>query len=249
MPHGGKLVIETGNLEVDDEFADSHYAVVPGSYVTLVVSDNGIGMSAETRERIFEPFFTTKQRSKGTGLGLSTVYGIVKQSGGFIWAHSDPGQGATFKIYLPRAEKSATPRQPRTRRAATPPGSETVLLVEDEASVRALARRILTGRGYRVLEAADAQQALEVARGHPDPIHLLLTDVVMPGLSGCELADVLRPQRPRMKVLYMSGYSDHAVLRDQSLNVGTNFLHKPFTPESLATRVRDALDSRRPAGR
>ncbi len=249
MPRGGKLVIETGNLEVDEEFADSHYAVVPGCYVTLLVSDNGVGMTAETRERIFEPFFTTKQRSKGTGLGLSTVYGIVKQSGGFIWAHSDFGKGTTFKVYLPRADDTAATPQRPARWAAAPQGSETVLLVEDEDSVRELARRILVDRGYRVLEAADATQALEVSRVHPEPIHLLLTDVVMPGLNGRELADRLRPQRPGMEVLYMSGYSDHAVLRDRTLNSGTNFLHKPFTPESLARRVRDVLDLRRPAGR
>lgn len=248
MPRGGKLVIETGNLEVDEEFADSYYAVVPGCYVTLVVSDNGIGMTAETRGRIFEPFFTTKQRSKGTGLGLSTVYGIVKQSGGFIWAHSDFGKGTTFKVYLPRAVDTAATEQRPARWAAAPQGTETVLLVEDEDSVRELARRILVGRGYRVLEAADALQALEVARGHPEPIHLLLTDVIMPGLNGRELAEQLRPQRPGIEVLYMSGYSDHAVLRDQTLNSGTNFLHKPFTPESLAVRVRDVLDLRRPAG-
>ncbi len=249
MPRGGKLVIQTGNVEVDEAFADSHYAVDPGGYVTLVVSDDGIGMSAETRERAFEPFFTTKQRSKGTGLGLSTVYGIVKQSGGFIWAHSDLGQGTTFNIYLPRADDTAATQQRPAPSATASEGSETVLLVEDEDSVRQLARRILVDRGYQVLEAADAIQALEVARGHPEPIHLLLTDVVMPGLNGRELADRLRPQRPGMEVLYMSGYSDHAVLRDQTLNSGSNFLHKPFTPESLAVRVRDVLDLRRPAGR
>ncbi len=249
MPQGGKLAIETGNMEVGDDFAHAHYPIVPGGYVMLVVSDNGIGMSPETRERIFEPFFTTKQRSKGTGLGLSTVYGIVKQSGGFIWAHSEPGKGATFKVYLPRVEKNVTPLQGEVRWAAAPQGSETLLLVEDEDSVRGLARRILEGRGYRVLEAEDAQQALEVADAFAEPIHLLLTDLVMPGLSGRELAERLQPERPDMKVLYMSGYSDHAVLRDQTLNSGANFLHKPFTPESLASRVRDILDARRSAGR
>ncbi len=249
LPQGGKLAIETSNIDVDETFASAHYPIVPGRYVMLVVSDNGVGMSAETRERIFEPFFTTKQRSKGTGLGLSTVYGIVKQSGGYIWAHSEPGLGTTFKIYLPRIVKTAEPLERRTAAVKRERGSETVLLVEDETSVRRLACKILEERGYQVLEAGDAREAAEISERHSEPIHLLLTDVVLPGVNGRELAERLLVDRPNMHVLYMSGYTDHAVLRDSILKSGANFLQKPFSPLSLASKVRDVLERRQPGGR
>jgi PAS domain S-box-containing protein len=242
MPQGGKLTIETKNVELDRTYADQHIAVQPGPYVLLAVSDTGCGMDKETQARIFEPFFTTKEKGKGTGLGLSTVYGIVKQSGGYIWAYSEPGRGATFKVYLPRVEEAVATVEPRALSAESQRGSETILLVEDEAGVRMLARTVLEAKGYTVLEARHSEEALALSGQHAGPIHLMVSDVVMPGMSGRELAERVKSARPNMKVLYVSGYTDDAVVRHGVLESGTAFLQKPFTPNALARKVRETLD-------
>lgn len=242
MPKGGKLLIETANVELDEVYARRHVNVAPGSYVMVSVSDTGVGMSQDVRERLFEPFFTTKEQGKGTGLGLSTVYGIVNQSGGSIWVYSEPGQGATFKIYLPRVDE---PLDDLRKEAAgeIPRGSETVLLVEDEETVRNLAVRVLAGLGYRVLEAPDGGVAFELGGQYREPIHLLLTDVVMPGMSGRELALRLLEIHPEAKVLYMSGYTDDAIVSHGVLSPGVGFIQKPFTLEGLSRKVREVLDA------
>jgi two-component system, cell cycle sensor histidine kinase and response regulator CckA len=243
MPSGGKLLIETTNVELDKEYANAHIGVVPGRYVKLSVSDTGIGMSQEVREKVFEPFFTTKDKGKGTGLGLSTVYGIVKQSGGNIWVYSEPGHGTTFKIYLPRVEEQLDTFHALDETDYSPRGSETVLLVEDEQEVRLLAHRLLSQQGYRVLEATNGVEALHVAQEHGgEKIHLLLTDVVMPQMGGKELADQLKILRPDIKVLYTSGYTDNAVVHQGVLNPGTHFLQKPFSLKTLSHKVREVLD-------
>jgi two-component system, cell cycle sensor histidine kinase and response regulator CckA len=242
MPSGGKLTVETANVELDDAYVREHTGATPGRFVMLAVSDTGIGMDAETRAHIFEPFFTTKELGKGTGLGLATVYGIVKQSGGYVWVYSEPGRGATFKIYLPLVDAVPdtaglpVPVQPVTG------GRETVLVAEDDPSVRAVVSDVLTQKGYRVLRAPDGQAALEMARSHPAEIHILLTDIVMPGMTGRELAEALVAVRPGVRVLYMSGYTDDAVVRHGVLEEGMPYLQKPFAPRALASKVREVLD-------
>jgi PAS domain S-box-containing protein len=243
MPEGGKLTIETSNVEVGEEHAARHVAVTPGSYVQLAVSDTGCGMDGQTRARIFEPFFTTKERGKGTGLGLSTVYGIVKQSGGNIWVYSEPGQGTTFKVYLPRdlSATTATASKPSTVPSRST-GTETILVVEDEEALRKVALRTLDAAGYTVLTAADGDTALLTSAQHAGDIHLLLTDVVMPRMGGRLLAQALSKVRPAIKVVYMSGYSDNAIVHHGVLDAGTHFLAKPFTSANLARKVREVLD-------
>jgi len=242
MPDGGKLTIGTANVDLDESFAQAHLGSVPGSYAMLAVTDTGVGMDAAVRAHLFEPFFTTKEVGKGTGLGLATVYGIVKQSGGYISVYSEPGHGSSFKIYLPRI---ATPAEPPAAalKGGPAPGSETVLVVEDEPAVLTLSRRALEAQGYVVLAASDADAALRVVERHGGMIHLLLTDVVMPGLSGHELADRLTAQRPGIRVLYMSGYPGDAVVQHGTLPIGSAFLQKPFSPDGLARKVRDVLDA------
>ena len=243
MPTGGKLLIETANADLTEQYAQLHQPVAPGRYVMLAVSDTGSGMDADTKTRIFEPFFTTKEKGKGTGLGLSTVYGIVKQSAGYIWVYSEVGRGTTFKVYVPRVDAPAAPLQPR-REAGTLTGTETVLLAEDDAMLRPLAKGLLQRLGYQVLEAENAEQALAVAGAHQAPIHLLVADVVMPGASGRELARRLAERRPDTKVLYVSGYTDDAIVHHGMLEPGLNFLQKPFTPDALARKVREVLDAK-----
>jgi CheY-like chemotaxis protein len=242
MPTGGRLTIETTNVVLDTAYARGHLEARPGPHVMLAVSDTGVGMSRETLGRLFEPFFTTKEVGKGTGLGLATVYGIVKQSGGWIWAYSEPGAGATFKIYLPRVHDLAEPGEGTITTSAAPRGSETILLVEDEDEVRGLARDILQASGYTVLEAPDGAEALRIGGHHPGTIHLMLTDVVMPGISGRELANRLTALRPEMAVLFMSGYTDNAVVHHGVLDPGAAFLQKPMAPDALVRKVREILD-------
>jgi PAS domain S-box-containing protein len=245
MPAGGKLTIETSNVSLDEEYARFHAPLRPGNYVMLAISDTGAGMDSETQSHIFEPFFTTKG-PKGTGLGLSTVYGIVKQSGGYIWVYSEAGRGTTFKIYLPRvAETVESPAQIAVpaESVATEPGTETVLLVEDEANLRYLARQYLEKQGYRVIEAADGAVAMQIAVAHEGVIHLLLTDVIMPGMNGRELAQRISEIRPNVKVLYMSGYTENVIGRDGTLDAGVRLLQKPFTLRDLKSKVREVLDS------
>lgn len=244
MPRGGQLTIETANVELDEIYAQRHVGVQPGPYVMLAMSDTGCGMDEETRSRVFEPFFTTKAEGQGTGLGLSTVYGIVRQSGGHIWVYSEPGRGATFKIYLPRIEEAVESSKPSAAKPRLlPQGSETVLVVEDEQDVRALICETLENDGYRILEACDGDEALLVSGQHPGPLHLMVTDVVMPGMSGRTLADCLIALRPGMKVLYMSGYTDNAIVR-HGVKPGMVFLQKPFTADVLLRKVREILDAR-----
>ncbi|HZW93418.1 MAG TPA: ATP-binding protein [Candidatus Eremiobacteraceae bacterium] len=245
MPSGGKLTIETSNVSLDDEHARVQAPLKPGNYVMLAISDTGAGMDSETQSHIFEPFFTTKG-PKGTGLGLSTVYGIVKQSGGYIWVNSEPGKGTTFKIYLPRvAEAVEIPAEvvAASQSVATEPGTETILVVEDEANLRYLARQFLEKQGYRVIEAADGAVALQIAVAHEGIIHLLLTDVIMPGMNGRELAQRISEIRPNTKVLYMSGYTENVIGRNGTLDAGIRLLQKPFTLRDLNARVREVLAS------
>ena len=243
MPTGGKLTLETGNMDLDESYATDHYPARAGPFVMLAVSDTGIGMSEETQAHMFEPFFTTKEKGKGTGLGLATVYGIIKQSGGFVWVYSELGHGTTFKLYLPRvqelAERASEPAQAPARPAR---GTETVLVVEDEAPVRSIARQVLERHGYTVLEAPSAEAALDLVTRYSGTIHLLLTDVVMPGLNGRELATKLASLRPDARVIFMSGYTDDAVTRHGVLEPGSAYVQKPFTPDAIARRVREVLD-------
>jgi CheY-like chemotaxis protein len=243
MPQGGKLTIETMNVELGDAYTLDHPPVSPGAYVLLSVSDTGTGMDEPAKAHLFEPFFTTKEQGRGTGLGLATVYGIVKQSGGFVWVYSEPGHGTTFKIYLPRVhEIPLAPLREGSPEAFR--GTETILLAEDSAGVRAVAREVLQRNGYAVIQASDGRAALELAATHSGTIHLLVTDVIMPEMSGRQLADRLRDERPELQVLFVSGYTDDAIIRHGILEPGIAFLQKPFTPEALARKVRAVLDER-----
>jgi PAS domain S-box-containing protein len=242
MPQGGKLTLETVNVSLDESYARLHAPAEPGEYVMLAITDTGMGMDSETQSHIFEPFFTTKG-IKGTGLGLSTVYGIVKQSGGYIWVYSEPGRGTSFKIYLPRVSASgefiASQQQASIE---VSPGHETILLVEDETNVRQLTRHYLQGQGYTVLEAADAATAIQISNSHAGAIHLLFTDVVMPGMNGRQLAHAISSARPETRVLYMSGYTENVIGHNGTLDVNVNLLQKPFTLPALKAKVREVLD-------
>jgi PAS domain S-box-containing protein len=244
MPNGGNLVIETANVRLDESYTRTHAGVEPGEYVMIAVSDTGVGMDSETQTHIFEPFFTTKG-TKGTGLGLSTVYGIIKQSGGYIWVYSELNKGTTFKVYLPRvsaAGEAIAPQLP-VPVAETAHGQETILLVEDESTVRELTQQYLQAQGYTVFEAADPNIALQISNAHSGPIHLLLTDVIMPVMNGRELAQRITASRSETRVLYMSGYTENAIGHNGTLEPGINLLQKPFTLPSLRAKVRQALDT------
>jgi two-component system cell cycle sensor histidine kinase/response regulator CckA len=240
MPDGGLLTLETQNADIDAEYTARHGLVSAGRYVLLAVSDTGVGMDAETKGRIFEPFFTTKERGRGTGLGLATVYGIVQQSGGFIWVYSEPGRGATFKVYLPRVDAEVTAESERPV-PESPRGSETIVLVEDDKQVRDLAERALERQGYTVRTAANAAEAMRLLESDAGPVHLLVTDVIMPGMNGRELAERLALFYPDLKVLYVSGYTDDVIVRHGMLGPDTSFLQKPFTPDALARKVSQVL--------
>jgi two-component system cell cycle sensor histidine kinase/response regulator CckA len=246
MPDGGQLTIQTANVNLDAAYTHQHPGSRVGSYVMLRVTDTGTGIDPEIQAQIFEPFFTTKERDKGTGLGLATVYGVVKQSGGYIAVDSEKGKGASFSVYLPRVEQAVAALDPGIEAPVTSSrGSETILLVEDEESLRKLADMFLRDNGYQVLGAGDGAQALQVARQHAGPIHLLLTDVVMPGINGRVLAERLAPGQPGMKILYMSGYTDSFIAGHGVLEAGSHLLHKPFTEETLTRKVRELLDASR----
>jgi len=242
MPGGGHLSLETKNVELDEAYANRHPEATPGAYVMLAVSDTGTGMSKEVKAHLFEPFFTTKEVGKGTGLGLSTVHGIVAQSNGQVEVYSERGIGTTFKVYLPRADAAADKSPPTRSLDDLPTGTETILVAEDESAVRRLVCRTLERQGYTVLTADHPREALLLGNRHPDPIHLLVTDVVMPGMVGSDLADQLLASHPEIKVLYTSGYTDDAIAHHGVLDAGVAFLGKPFTPVSLASKVREVLD-------
>lgn len=241
MPQGGELNIQTANVELGEGYAACHAEVKPGNYVMLSISDSGCGMDAATQARIFEPFFTTKEVGKGTGLGLATVYGIVRQSGGYIWPYSELGLGTTFKIYLPALVTATTDDSPTDSRRKSLSGNETILLVEDEDGVRGMTRQTLQSLGYKVLEASDPLEAIQISETYKGTIHLLLTDVVMPHLNGRRLAELLQPERPEMEVIYISGYTNDAVIRNGILNEEVSFLQKPFSPSVLAQKIRESL--------
>ncbi len=241
MPAGGKLIVETFNAEVDDLYRQQRPIVPLGLYVVLSVADTGIGINKEIEGRIFEPFFTTKAKGKGTGLGLATVFGIVKQSGGYIWVYSEPGMGTTFKVYLPITQEALQPSVPKIP-VPTATGSETILLVEDQPSLRELGRIILERDGYQVLSAGTPAEALKIAAAYAEPIHMLVTDVVLPGMNGPVLAEQLTRSRPQIKVLFVSGYTENVIGHHGELAPETNFLEKPFTHETLSAKIRSILD-------
>jgi len=241
MPSGGRLTIETANVQLNEDFTRAHFPMTPGQYVMLAVTDTGCGMDATTQARLFEPFYTTKEKGKGTGLGLATVYGIIKQSEGHVWVQSEVGKGATFKIFFPSVEGTADVEK-RNVIGDFPGGSETVLLAEDEKDVRSLVKRVLEGKGYRVLEACNGGEALRIAERHEGPIHILITDVVMPEMGGRELVERLTPLRKEMKVLFMSAYVDVATHPLSEAACGGTLLQKPFTADQLAITVRKILE-------
>ena len=243
MPNGGKLTIETANVHINKSYADDHTGILPGPYVMLSVSDNGMGISPEIKERIFEPFFTTKEKGKGTGLGLSTIYGIVNQCGGSIMVYSEPGQGANFKIYLPQVTENQDVLKKETNLVQFPRGNETIMVVEDDAAAKRLTVEILQMQGYLVLEASDGNEALNIAKAYVANIQLVLTDVVMPQMSGKEMVDRLHTLRPGIKVLFMSGYTDNAIVHHGVLDKGLFYIQKPFTVQGLSKKIREVLDN------
>jgi two-component system, cell cycle sensor histidine kinase and response regulator CckA len=243
MPDGGTLTIETTTVRVDESYIQRHSIVAEGDYVLLTVTDTGQGIPDEHLAHIFEPFYSTKEAGKGTGLGLATVYGIVKQNGGFVWVYSEPGFGTTFKIYLPLVESLSSEERIPEVDESSPRGSETLLLVEDESSVRLTSRQFLVQSGYRVLEATDGEDALRVSRNQHLPIHLMITDVVMPRMGGPKLAEQLAEERPDMRVLFVSGYAENTVLKHGKIDVATRFLQKPFSLKMLARKIREVLDA------
>jgi len=249
MPHGGKLVIETTNVELDQHYASEHVSVKPGRYVMLAVSDSGVGMSAETVAHIFEPFFTTKGGSRGTGLGLATSYGIVKQSGGYIWVYSEQNRGTTFKVYLPRVDGAADVTEIARKKSAVQKGTETILLVEDDEAVRELTESVLTSYGYKILVAQDPEHAQKLSEMPGIEIQMVLTDVVMPSMIGHELVRRLTQRKPHLRVLYMSGYTDNVIASGGVLEPGLALLQKPFAPAMLAQKVREVLDAKAPVSR
>ncbi len=240
MPEGGRIIIESSNQYLDENYARSHLGVHPGQYVMIAVSDTGTGMDAETRQHIFEPFFTTKEKGKGTGLGLATVYGMVKQNGGDIWVYSEPGSGTTFKLYFPMVEEPADSERGKPSETHRP-GGETLLLVEDERSVRELTVRILERLGYHVLSAESGEEALRVSSSFEGHIALMLTDVIMPGMNGPQVAEALTAIRPGMKVLFLSGYTENTILYHGVLEAGLDFMPKPYNREALARKIRELL--------
>jgi CheY-like chemotaxis protein len=246
MPRGGRLSIATRNAQVSEADAASEPELAPGDYVILAVSDTGVGMDPSTRKHIFEPFFTTKGKGEGTGLGLAIVYGIARQSRGWIQCDSAPGQGSTFSLYLPAADSADAVADPADVARGDVRGTETILLVEDQPNVRQLAATVLRGCGYQILEAGDAESALTVARNHEAQIDLLLTDVILPGLTGKDLADRLQDVRPGLTVLFMSGYTEDVIAHRGVIDPGLHYLPKPFTPRRLAEKVREVLDLPKP---
>ncbi len=244
MPSGGRITVATDNVVLDEEFCRHHPPATEGEHVQLAVTDTGVGIDAETLDHIFEPFFTTKGATGGTGLGLSTVYGIVTQHGGLILIDSELGQGTTFKVYFPRVDATAEALPARKVTTDMPPGAETILVVEDESVVRTLAVRVLRRLGYEVLESDRGADALHIAQGHDGPIHLLLTDVIMPLMNGRELAERLEIDRPDVRVLFTSGYTDDVIAPHGVLDGESHFIAKPYTPRKLARKVRTVLDER-----
>ncbi len=245
MPGGGKITIRTADVVVDERFARDHAPTQPGPYVLLEVQDTGCGMDQETASHIFEPFFTTKEEGKGTGLGLATVYGIVKQSSGYIWVESDPGKGSCFRIYVPPAVGSGSSAHAKPHQSASG-GRETVLVVEDDPMVRGITIQILRYKGYEVLEAEGPEEVQKLSDDYPGRIHLLITDVMMPQMNGQEMAEMLTKARREMRVLFVSGYTDEAISKFGVLREGLHFLRKPYTPATLLSKVREILDADAP---